>query len=414
MAQLGSWLQGIISTNLRVTTAEEENLARNDTSRGCGREIAARAKLRRSTHRKLSLSGDEILKSRTTTAEKYLMSGDQEKSTSTGAEQAPNPPALPQYPPQPFPGGPYPPPPGAYTWYYPPPRIPMVIRTHHLPGHMLCSHLQESCMGIHRLLLLPKASHIYSLELWAISGSPACRRTRAKRKQVKMACTNCASACKRCDEARPCQRCQKYGLTDSCVDGVRKARKVGVKRGPYKRFPPNGEGSWVAPSDQADSALPGATPLLRHNTCHLKDTGHIHIIHPSWLPHPAYYPIHPGYPPVPIYPPPPGAYGPIPTLPGQTPATEQTASNQAATSDDERAVVERPKKKKRVGGEEGVAKSGKKSKRGTNTTGDAPTAVVTVPAPASDDSPDDHGSPVAHNGSGNVGGEPLPPVIAAA
>ena len=249
------------------------------------------------------------------------------------------------------------------------------------------------------------------------------------------------------------------------MDGVRKARKVGVKRGPYKRkskasasetspypgqlrpartlshisffplgFPPNGEGSWVAPSDQADSALPGATPAIAAQYMppegywpypyyppppgyvppppdgHANGDGAPH----GQPPHPAYYPIHPGYPPVPIYPPPPGAYGPISTLPGQTPATEQTASNQAATSDDERAVVERPKKKKRVGGEEGVAKSGKKSKRGTNTTGDAPTAVVTVPAPASDDSPDDHGSPVAHNGSGNVGGEPLPPVIAAA
>ena len=54
------------------------------------------------------------------------MSGDQEKSTtSPGAEQATNPPALPQYPPQPFPGAPYPPaPPGAYTWYYPPPADP--------------------------------------------------------------------------------------------------------------------------------------------------------------------------------------------------------------------------------------------------------------------------------------------------
>ena len=161
----------IIARELPTATVPQENLARNDTSRGCGREIAARAKLRRSTHRKLSLSGDEILKSRTTTAEvrrplfsfaftfspillcstsvapdvllspfpdvfvpapyhnlhtaqKYLMSGDQEKSTSTGAEQAPNPPALPQYPPQPFPGGPYPPPPGAYTWYYPPPADP--------------------------------------------------------------------------------------------------------------------------------------------------------------------------------------------------------------------------------------------------------------------------------------------------
>ncbi|KAI0279033.1 hypothetical protein BGY98DRAFT_477209 [Russula aff. rugulosa BPL654] len=91
-----------------------------------------------------------------------------------------------------------------------------------------------------------------------------------------MACTNCASACKRCDEARPCQRCQKYGLTDSCVDGVRKARKVGVKRGPYKRkskvqaseaapypgFPPTGEGPWVAPSDQPDGTPPGAASAI--------------------------------------------------------------------------------------------------------------------------------------------------------
>ncbi|EGO29900.1 hypothetical protein SERLADRAFT_379440, partial [Serpula lacrymans var. lacrymans S7.9] len=58
---------------------------------------------------------------------------------------------------------------------------------------------------------------------------------RPKRKQVKMACTNCATACKRCDEARPCERCVKYGISETCVDGVRKERKKGVKRGPYKR-----------------------------------------------------------------------------------------------------------------------------------------------------------------------------------
>ncbi|CAL1699046.1 unnamed protein product [Somion occarium] len=58
---------------------------------------------------------------------------------------------------------------------------------------------------------------------------------RPKRKQVKMACTNCATACKRCDEARPCERCLKYGLASTCVDGVRKERKKGIKRGPYKR-----------------------------------------------------------------------------------------------------------------------------------------------------------------------------------
>ncbi|KAI5122104.1 hypothetical protein M0805_002226 [Coniferiporia weirii] len=58
---------------------------------------------------------------------------------------------------------------------------------------------------------------------------------RPKRKQVKMACTNCASACKRCDEGRPCERCCKYGISDTCQDGTRKERKKGIKRGPYKR-----------------------------------------------------------------------------------------------------------------------------------------------------------------------------------
>jgi len=57
----------------------------------------------------------------------------------------------------------------------------------------------------------------------------------AKRKQVKNACTNCQKACKKCDEARPCPRCVKYGITETCVNSTRKERKKGVKRGPYKR-----------------------------------------------------------------------------------------------------------------------------------------------------------------------------------
>jgi neural Wiskott-Aldrich syndrome protein len=281
-------------------------------------------------------------------------------------------------------------------------------------------------------------------------------------------CTNCASACKRCDEARPCQRCQKYGLGDSCVDGVRKARKVGIKRGPYKRksklpvpeatpypgqsitaetlslshkfaagFPPNGEGSWVPPSDQTNGAPPGAVPAIPPQ--YLPEGYWPYPYYPpppGYVPptpessangdsashgqpphHPAYYPIHPGYSAVPIYPPPPGAYGPIPTPSGQAPpapTAEQTAGNQTATSDDERPVIERSKKKKRAGGEDGGSKSTKKSKRSTNAVNEAPVVLTGAPAaPPSDDSPDDHGSPVAHNTSG-VGGEPLPPVIAAA
>ncbi|KAI0090294.1 hypothetical protein BDY19DRAFT_1036626 [Irpex rosettiformis] len=66
-------------------------------------------------------------------------------------------------------------------------------------------------------------------------GAPPVSQARPKRKQVKMACTNCAAACKRCDDSRPCERCQKYGIAESCLNGQRKERKKGIKRGPYKR-----------------------------------------------------------------------------------------------------------------------------------------------------------------------------------
>ncbi|KAJ2692063.1 hypothetical protein H4R19_006232, partial [Coemansia spiralis] len=59
--------------------------------------------------------------------------------------------------------------------------------------------------------------------------------TRAKRAQVKNACVNCQKACKKCDSGRPCLRCVKYNLVDSCADSKRKPRKKGIKRGPYKK-----------------------------------------------------------------------------------------------------------------------------------------------------------------------------------
>ncbi|KAI9508573.1 hypothetical protein F5148DRAFT_879965 [Russula earlei] len=372
------------------------------------------------------------------------MSGDQAKSTTSGAEQVPHPPALPQYPPQPFPGAPYPPPPGAYTWYYPSTADPNGDPGAPPPGPFVMFPPPGIMYGYPPP---PTPAQGYG----AFSTPAPAVVTRAKRKQVKMACTNCATACKRCDEARPCQRCQKYGLADSCVDGVRKARKVGIKRGPYKRksklsapetspypgFPPNGEGSWAATSDQTEGAPPGATPAIPPQ--YLPPEGYwpypYYPAPPGYVPppseghangdgathgqpphHPAYYPIHPGYPAMPMYPPP-GAYGPIPTSSGQVPPappTEPTAGNQTATSDDERPTVERPKKKRRAGGEDSTSKSGKKSKRAANPSSEAPAAATVTPvAPPSEDSPDDHGSPVAHNRSGSVG-EPLPPVIAAA
>lgn len=58
---------------------------------------------------------------------------------------------------------------------------------------------------------------------------------RNKRRQVKNACTNCQKACKKCDDARPCLRCTKYGVVEACVDSQRRERKKGIKRGPYKK-----------------------------------------------------------------------------------------------------------------------------------------------------------------------------------
>ena len=58
---------------------------------------------------------------------------------------------------------------------------------------------------------------------------------RSKRRQVKNACTNCQKACKKCDDARPCLRCVKYGISEECIDSQRKERKKGIKRGPYKK-----------------------------------------------------------------------------------------------------------------------------------------------------------------------------------
>jgi hypothetical protein len=70
-------------------------------------------------------------------------------------------------------------------------------------------------------------------------------------------CTNCAAASKRCDEIRPCERCIKYGLADLCHNRVRRGRKKGIKRGPYKQKTKSGgssDGTIFAPSAQQTSS----------------------------------------------------------------------------------------------------------------------------------------------------------------
>ncbi|KAJ7231450.1 hypothetical protein B0H12DRAFT_1146453 [Mycena haematopus] len=75
----------------------------------------------------------------------------------------------------------------------------------------------------------PSAMHMYPF-------SSTSQTVRLKRMQVKNACTNCQKSCKKCDQARPCLRCVKYGFgPGECVDSQRKERKKGAKRGPYKK-----------------------------------------------------------------------------------------------------------------------------------------------------------------------------------
>ncbi|KAJ2076443.1 hypothetical protein H4R24_005692, partial [Coemansia sp. RSA 988] len=91
------------------------------------------------------------------------------------------------------------------------------------------------------------------------SKSSSATPTRTKRAQVKNACINCQKACKKCDSGRPCQRCIKYSLADTCVDSKRKPRKRGVKRGPYKKRKKNTDDSVSVGSTAAQPLSMGAT-----------------------------------------------------------------------------------------------------------------------------------------------------------
>ncbi|ORY91860.1 hypothetical protein BCR43DRAFT_497405 [Syncephalastrum racemosum] len=118
---------------------------------------------------------------------------------------------------------------------------------------------------------------------------------KAKRKQVKNACVNCQKACKKCDDARPCPRCVRYGIAGTCVNSVRKERKKGVKRGPYKQRKGQDSASTSEPGTPVpgQAAAPGttappATGMLNHANPYL---GYAYPHHPamlSYMQHPMY------------------------------------------------------------------------------------------------------------------------------
>ncbi|KAJ7746661.1 hypothetical protein B0H16DRAFT_944070 [Mycena metata] len=87
----------------------------------------------------------------------------------------------------------------------------------------------------------------------------ASQSVRAKRMQVKNACTKCQKACKKCDPARPCLRCVRYGFgVEECLNSQRKERRKGAKRGPYKKR--NGRGKPIAHSDEGEPESESSPP----------------------------------------------------------------------------------------------------------------------------------------------------------
>ncbi|KAF9479775.1 hypothetical protein BDN70DRAFT_666852 [Pholiota conissans] len=210
----------------------------------------------------------------------------EQAKSSAPAQEHPYPqPTIVPFPPQAYNGAPYPPP-GPPGTYMPP--------FFAYPPHPDGTHPEGAPNGVppgsFMIGLPPGVVYAYPPHptpqpFGAPPANPAPPAlSRPKRKQVKMACTNCAGACKRCDENRPCERCVKYGVADTCVDGQRKERKKGIKRGPYRRKNKNESdsnsfnGEWTPPSSSTTAAA-------------------IHAV-AQYAPPEGYYPVY--------YPPPPG------------------------------------------------------------------------------------------------------------
>ncbi|KAG6811484.1 hypothetical protein H0H92_007176 [Tricholoma furcatifolium] len=108
----------------------------------------------------------------------------------------------------------------------------------------------------------------YSMHMYPFPSHilPQQQPPRSKRRQVKNACTNCQKACKKCDDARPCLRCVKYGVSEECVDSQRKERKKGIKRGPYKKRDGKGSSSDRQDGSQDDPASNNGPPPVNSPT----------------------------------------------------------------------------------------------------------------------------------------------------
>ncbi|KAG8864637.1 Transcriptional regulator of nonfermentable carbon utilization [Tulasnella sp. 330] len=81
-----------------------------------------------------------------------------------------------------------------------------------------------------------------------------------KKKKASRACIHCQKAHLTCDDTRPCQRCVKRGIGDTCVEGQRKKAKYLLEDSeiPTRRRPTDrSKGSEAPDAAPGHSALPG-------------------------------------------------------------------------------------------------------------------------------------------------------------
>ncbi|KAI0948153.1 hypothetical protein AcW1_009745 [Taiwanofungus camphoratus] len=313
------------------------------------------------------------------------MASEHSKSSTSGNQEHLQPPPIAPYPPQQY-NGHYPPP-GAYPPYYAyapisdanhdpnapnggPPHTPYLMP--YPPPHP----------GIIYAYAAPPPGQGYPP--FSPPPPPSQPVPRPKRKQVKMACTNCASACKRCDESRPCERCVKYGLSDSCRDGVRKERKKGIKRGPYKRKNRGSGSEPSVPGDPSAPPVPYPPPPEGYYHPYFYPPGYVQAAHDGQahpegvpnsngqpMPHPQYYSVPP-----PMYPYPPYPGGPVPYAP--PPVVAPTTSAAPATN----GRYEHSAGTNEVNGDSAGTTKSKKRTRAKNVDEGGSKARKTKPSPA--------------------------------
>jgi len=149
----------------------------------------------------------------------------------------------------------------------------------------------QPSMTIHPMSYPGMPMHMYPFPPGMMPSQPP----RTKRRQVKNACTNCQKACKKCDDARPCLRCVKYGIAEECVDSQRKERQKGIKRGPYKKR----DGKYRAAGNvdpPIDVTVQSGIPIPTAAVATASATPPIQYVAPMGYPHGFYpqYPTAPG------------------------------------------------------------------------------------------------------------------------